>query len=158
MIELRRRLPDVAAALSLGRLLGERCRGGETLLLSGPLGAGKTTLVRGLGAGLEIERGVRSPTFQLIRRLRGRLTLHHADLYRLGGEEEEAAQLGLEELPGPEGVLAVEWPERAVFSVVSLLIELDFAIPPATGREISLRCSPDGPSHLLAAPFPEDFR
>jgi len=54
---------------------------------------------------------VASPTFVLLTAYPGRLTLHHADLYRLRGDGDER-ELGLEELPGPRGVLAVEWAER----------------------------------------------
>ena len=54
---------------------------------------------------------VASPTFVLLTSYPGRLTLHHADLYRLRGDGDER-ELGLEELPGPGGVLAVEWAER----------------------------------------------
>jgi len=82
------------------------------VLLFGELGAGKTAFVRGLARGLGADPGeVASPTFVLLTSHPGRLTLHHADLYRLrgGGDERE---LGLEELPGPQGVLAVEWAER----------------------------------------------
>ena len=100
---------EVAAALA------ERFRGGEVVLLTGELGAGKTSFVRGLARGLDIDpREVASPTFVLLTSYPGRLTLHHADLYRLaeGGDDGE---LGLEELPGPRGVLAIEWAERLSF-------------------------------------------
>ena len=72
----------------------------------------KTTFVRGLarGVGADPEQ-VASPTFVLLTSYPGRLTLHHADLYRLTGNGDEQ-ELGLEELPGPGGVLAVEWAER----------------------------------------------
>jgi tRNA threonylcarbamoyladenosine biosynthesis protein TsaE len=82
------------------------------VLLSGELGAGKTAFVRGLARGLGVDpEEVASPTFVLLTAYPGPLTLHHADLYRLegGGDDRE---LGLEELPGPRGVLAVEWAER----------------------------------------------
>jgi tRNA threonylcarbamoyladenosine biosynthesis protein TsaE len=82
------------------------------VLLSGELGAGKTAFVKGLARGLGIDPGeVASPTFVLLTRYQGRLTLHHADLYRLSGQGDEQ-ELGLEELPGLQGVLAVEWAER----------------------------------------------
>jgi tRNA threonylcarbamoyladenosine biosynthesis protein TsaE len=85
--------------------------GGEVVLLQGELGAGKTAFVRGLARGLggDAEQ-VASPTFVLLTRYPGRLTLHHADLYRLAPGEE--LELGLEELPGSAGVLAIEWAER----------------------------------------------
>ncbi len=86
--------------------------GGEVVLLSGELGAGKTAFVRGLARGLGADpEQVASPTFVLLTSYAGRLTLHHADLYRLRGAGDEA-ELGLDELPGPRGVLAVEWAER----------------------------------------------
>jgi tRNA threonylcarbamoyladenosine biosynthesis protein TsaE len=87
-------------------------RGGEVVLLSGELGAGKTAFVRGLARGLGADPDeVASPTFVLLTSYRGRLTLHHADLYRLRGDGDER-ELGLEELPGAGGVLAVEWADR----------------------------------------------
>jgi tRNA threonylcarbamoyladenosine biosynthesis protein TsaE len=82
------------------------------VLLSGELGTGKTAFVRGLARGLGVAADeVASPTFVLLTRYDGRLRLHHADLYRLRGDGDER-ELGLEELPGPRGVLAVEWAER----------------------------------------------
>lgn len=92
--------------------LGRTLTGGEVVLLSGELGAGKTAFVRGLARGLDAEADeVASPTFVLLTSYPGRLTLHHADLYRLTGRGDEA-ELGLEELPGARGVLAIEWAER----------------------------------------------
>jgi tRNA threonylcarbamoyladenosine biosynthesis protein TsaE len=85
---------------------------GDVLLLSGDLGAGKTTFVRGLAEGLGIDPGeVSSPTFTLVHEYRGgRLTLYHADLYRL--ENTATNDLGLEEIGVQDGVLAIEWPDR----------------------------------------------
>ncbi len=95
----------IAAALSAG------FRGGEVVLLTGELGAGKTAFVRGLARGIGADPDeVASPTFVIMTSHPGRLTLHHVDLYRLApGDERE---LGLEELPGSRGVLAIEWSER----------------------------------------------
>jgi len=92
--------------------LATRLHAGDVLLLSGTLGAGKTAFVRGLAAGLRIDPDeVSSPTFTLIHEYRGgRLTLYHADLYRL--ERAATADLGLEELGVRDGVLAIEWPDR----------------------------------------------
>jgi tRNA threonylcarbamoyladenosine biosynthesis protein TsaE len=92
--------------------LARSFRGGEVVLLTGELGAGKTAFVRGLARGLGAEAGeVASPTFVYLTSYSGRLELHHADLYRLSGRRGEE-ELGLEELPGTKGVLAVEWAER----------------------------------------------
>ena len=87
-------------------------RAGDVILLSGNLGAGKTAFVRGLAAGLGIDPdAVSSPTFTLVHEYRGgRLTLYHADLYRL--ERAAAEDIGLEEMGVADGVLAIEWPDR----------------------------------------------
>jgi tRNA threonylcarbamoyladenosine biosynthesis protein TsaE len=90
--------------------LAASMRGGEVVLLLGELGAGKTAFVRGLARGLGGDpEQVASPTFVMLTRYPGRLTLHHADLYRIAPGDE--LELGLEELPG-DGVLAIEWAER----------------------------------------------
>jgi len=98
--------------LLLAEELAAGFRGGEVVLLTGELGAGKTAFVRGLARGVGADpTEVSSPTFVLLTSYPGRLELHHADLYRLAGDGDEV-ELGLEELPGPRGVLAVEWAER----------------------------------------------
>jgi len=96
---------------SFGRLLGENLCGGEVILLSGPLGAGKTTLVQGIALGLGITGGVKSPSFVLERDYRGRLNLRHFDFYRLSREETEEAGF-LSEMDEC-CVTVVEWAERA---------------------------------------------
>jgi tRNA threonylcarbamoyladenosine biosynthesis protein TsaE len=97
---------------ALGERMGAGFRGGEVVLLSGELGAGKTAFVRGLARGVGADpEDVASPTFVLLTSYPGRITLHHADLYRLAGQGDDL-ELGLEELPGPRGVLAIEWAER----------------------------------------------
>lgn len=105
--------------LAIGRRLGEALRAGDVVCLSGELGAGKTAFVRGLAEGLGAPGdSVSSPTFALIQEYRGgRLTLYHADLYRL--DVSAAEDLGLEELAvaggtgrSPGSVLAIEWADR----------------------------------------------
>ncbi len=103
------------------RDLGSQLRGGELLLLNGPMGAGKTTFTRALGYGMGIRRPERvcSPTYTICMEHEGPLPLVHIDLFRLGeqgsGSVGEAAfeSLGLEhdELPGPTRVMVVEWAE-----------------------------------------------
>ena len=96
----------------LGYAVGVRARPGDVFLLSGPLGAGKTCFTQGLARGLGVEGYVRSPTFVLMTRHHGRLTLHHIDLYRIGSPE-EAWDLGLDEQLFDAGVCVIEWAERA---------------------------------------------
>lgn len=96
----------------VARALAADLKAGDVLLLSGDLGAGKTAFVRGLAAGLGVDpEDVSSPTFTLVHEYRGgRLTLYHADLYRL--EKIATEDLGLEEMGASGGVLAIEWPDR----------------------------------------------
>ena len=94
----------------LGRQLGERLRAGDVVLLTGELGAGKTTFVRGVAAGTGATLPVASPTFQLVRIYPGRLQLAHVDLYRVENSA-ELRDLGLEEL-AEQGAVVVEWGDR----------------------------------------------
>jgi tRNA threonylcarbamoyladenosine biosynthesis protein TsaE len=97
---------------TVARELAARVNAGDVILLSGNLGAGKTAFVRGLAAGLGIDpEDVSSPTFTLVHEYRGgRLTLYHADLYRL--DKVATEDIGLEEMGVSDGVLAIEWPDR----------------------------------------------
>jgi tRNA threonylcarbamoyladenosine biosynthesis protein TsaE len=97
---------------AVARELASDLKASDVILLSGNLGAGKTAFVRGLAAGLGIDpEEVSSPTFTLVHEYRGgRLTLYHADLYRL--EKVATEDLGLEEMGLSDGVLAIEWPDR----------------------------------------------
>ena len=98
-----------------GRRVGERLRGGEILLLSGTLGAGKTVFTKGLAAGLGLDPAeVSSPSFTLVNRhSEGRLVLYHLDLYRLAEGPGAAHAVELEELLADESaVIVIEWAER----------------------------------------------
>ncbi len=110
-------LLDSASTHQAGRQLGVQLAAGDVVLLQGDLGAGKTTLVQGVGVGLGIAEGVDSPTFTLVNEyLDGRVPLYHLDLYRLSGAE--VADLYLETYwAGDEvesGIVAIEWAERLV--------------------------------------------
>jgi len=97
--------------VELGKQLGTSLKPGSVVLLFGDLGAGKTTFVRGLATGLGIEPSeVSSPTFVLIQEYRGRVTLHHVDLYRIEGAAVD--DLGVEELANERAVVVIEWAER----------------------------------------------
>lgn len=122
--------PDASALLcrsaapleteKLAETLARHLRGGETIALSGNLGAGKTCFARGLARGLDIPGPVTSPSYVLVKSYEGRLTLHHADFYRLAGDDPavapeppDLASLGLEDyMEDPGAVLLIEWAER----------------------------------------------
>ncbi len=89
----------------------------------GGLAAGKTTMVKGIAAGLGIEDTVTSPTFPIVTEYRGRLPLYHIDLYRIVGEE-EIHDLGLYEILNGEGVSVVEWSEKMKIPENAIVIDI----------------------------------
>ena len=118
---------SVRATETLGRQFAARLRAGDCVALIGPLGAGKTALVRGIAAGLGVadRRAVSSPTFVLVQEYAGRVPVYHVDLYRLGnpaaihadgapleGAAAELTALGLDEMLA-SGVVLIEWADRA---------------------------------------------
>lgn len=105
-------LPSRTATEAFGRIIGRSLAGGETLALSGELGAGKTALVRGIATGLGTPSNqVTSPTFVLIHEYEGRLPLIHVDLYRLRSGA-EAEGIGLQEYFHGNIVTAIEWADK----------------------------------------------
>jgi tRNA threonylcarbamoyladenosine biosynthesis protein TsaE len=111
---VRRRLAlrEIHATMTLGRCLARIVEAGDILLLSGDLGAGKTTLAKALASGLGIdEREVTSPSFSLIHEhQQGRLPLVHVDLYRLGPDA-GASETGIEDYLDGTNLLIIEWAE-----------------------------------------------
>jgi tRNA threonylcarbamoyladenosine biosynthesis protein TsaE len=99
---------------NFGEQLGARLAGGEILLLSGPLGAGKTLFVKGICSSLGIEDDdVTSPSFTLVNPYSGRLQLYHLDLYRLDEGASAAHAVDLDDLLSDEkSVIVIEWAER----------------------------------------------
>lgn len=112
---LPRRLAGPEHTHDLGRTLAAELRPGDLVVLSGPLGAGKTTLAQGIGAGLDVRGLVTSPTFVLARVHPGRLPLVHVDAYRL---RDAGGRLELDDLDLdaslPDSVTVVEWGEGLV--------------------------------------------
>jgi len=108
-------LPDLvtnspAETEAAGERIGKRLGAGDMVLLTGELGAGKTTFVRGVARGVGSTAPVASPTFQLVRVYPGRVQLAHVDLYRIENST-ELGDLGLEELLD-QGAVVVEWGDR----------------------------------------------
>lgn len=98
---------------ALGLILGRCAQAGDVILLSGTLGAGKTTLTQFIAAGLDVppEQYVISPSFSLMLDYPGRIRLYHIDCYRLTGED-DVEDSGLMDYIVADGVAVVEWPDR----------------------------------------------
>jgi len=117
--------------LALGAELAREFEGGQVITLSGDLGAGKTTLVRGMLRGLGFKGRVKSPSYGLVESYSvAGLEIHHLDLYRLA-DPDELDFLGFEDLINSDSVLLVEWSERAAARLPAptrrIAIELDGA-------------------------------
>jgi len=124
MAESNVHLPDEAATLRLGAALAEGIGPGRVLHLSGELGAGKTTVVRGLLRELGHTGRVKSPTYTLVEvYVVSRLNLYHFDFYRFK-DPGEWRDSGFREYFNPNSVCVVEWPERAELSPPDLAVRL----------------------------------
>jgi tRNA threonylcarbamoyladenosine biosynthesis protein TsaE len=121
-----------------GARLGELSRPGDSYLLVGKLGAGKTCLVQGIARGLGIKEYAASPSFVVVRELYGRLPLYHMDFYRLDNLE-EIADLGLDDYFYGKGVSVVEWAEKglSLLPPEHLLIEMSYLS--YTSRRLKLK-------------------
>jgi tRNA threonylcarbamoyladenosine biosynthesis protein TsaE len=125
-VRRERELPTVADTQAFGRQLADLLRAGDLVVLAGPLGAGKTALTQGIGAGLGVRGPVTSPTFVLARVHRGgRVPLVHVDAYRLAGMA-DVDDLDLDATTG-EAVTVVEWGHGLVEQLADehLVVELD---------------------------------
>lgn len=119
------------ATRELGAEIANWLRDGDVILLHGDLGAGKTTLAKGIAAALRVDAVVASPSFALVNEYETGLAapvshLYHLDLFRLG-DRDELASIGFAELTAPsDGVTIVEWPDRAVEELPEryLLVEI----------------------------------
>ncbi len=127
----------------IGARLGSLLRAGDVVLLSGPLGAGKTHLIKGIARGLGYDGLVTSPTFVLINeyqadRARGLLTIYHVDLYRVTAID-ELATIGLDELWFSDGICLIEWPERAGQAIPDEHLQITISYVSETKRQLRLR-------------------
>lgn len=133
-------LPNPEATQKLGKKLGELLPAGSVILLEGELGAGKTTLVQGIGEGLGITEPIVSPTFTLINEYNeGRLPLYHLDLYRLESEEIDSLYLDLywEGIEVTPGITAIEWSQRLPHKPPNYL-DIKLIHLPETGRQAKI--------------------
>jgi tRNA threonylcarbamoyladenosine biosynthesis protein TsaE len=110
----------------VGATLGKLLKASDIILLSGELGAGKTTFTKGLAEGLGVSGYVNSPTFTLVNEYHGRVPVYHLDCYRLESGR-EALDFGIEEYLYGDGVTIIEWFERidAILPAEHLIIRLN---------------------------------
>jgi tRNA threonylcarbamoyladenosine biosynthesis protein TsaE len=151
MLELK--LTDATSTLRLGEALAAGAAPGRVVFISGDLGAGKTTLVRGLLRGLGYAGRAKSPTYALVEPYSfSSLDLYHFDFYRFK-ERSEWLNSGFREHFNPQSLCVVEWPEKAgdLLSPPDLQIKLDFD---GEARKATLAaCSPAGESWLSSLRF-----
>jgi tRNA threonylcarbamoyladenosine biosynthesis protein TsaE len=126
-----------SATKRLGQRIGRLLRPGDVVLLSGELGAGKTVLAQGIGAGLGVADPIKSSSFVIMNEYDGaELRMFHADLYRLE-DPQQVAELALDEL-AQRGVLVVEWPERAPNELPLDHLEVRLSYEGAKSRRIEI--------------------
>jgi tRNA threonylcarbamoyladenosine biosynthesis protein TsaE len=148
-------LPDEGATLALGRALAPGALAGRTLYLRGDLGAGKTTLVRGLLRAVGIAERIKSPTYSLVEPyMLSRLHLYHFDFYRLKDDAEWLSS-GFREYFNAQSVCIAEWPERAGSGLPPPDVEVSLIFC-GDGRRARLKAQSDAGldwlSHLPASP------
>ena len=133
------RTTSAASTQAFAAALAGVVRGGDLLVLGGDLGAGKTTFTQGFARALGVDTPVTSPTFTLHNLYRGRLDVHHLDVYRIG-DLTEAVDLALEELLDSDAVTVVEWGAtiREAFGVDELEVTLELG-PGDDDRVIGVR-------------------
>jgi tRNA threonylcarbamoyladenosine biosynthesis protein TsaE len=137
-------LPDEAAMLALGERIAGQVHMGDVIALEGGLGAGKTTLARGILSGLGLVGEAPSPSFAIVQPYdvpEVRLPVAHVDLYRLDAPE-EARELGLEEYL-LDSLLIIEWPDRLGAGLWDHALHLIIADNESGGRRLTARV-PDG--------------
>ena len=94
--------------IALGKQLGKLLEKQDVIILSGDLGAGKTTFTKGIAKGLGIDQMIKSPTYTIVREYEGRLPLYHLDVYRIGNDPDS---IDLDDFLYGEGVTIIEWGE-----------------------------------------------
>ena len=127
---------SVEETYDLAKMVADKCVGGEVIVLNGDLGAGKTTFTKGFAAALGISNDVTSPTFTLMKKYVGRLTLYHFDLYRIENAD-ELEELGFDDYLGEKNaVCIVEWNK---FSDLVDPIVIDISYVSETERKMIVR-------------------
>jgi tRNA threonylcarbamoyladenosine biosynthesis protein TsaE len=134
MIHMRVRTGSAEETREVGEAIASLLRARDAVVLTGELGAGKTTFVQGVARGLGIETQVSSPTFTLVKEYSGILELAHVDVYRLD-RIQDVVDLGLDELGGGDDVLMVEWGDTIEELLPDERLRVEFTTEEAIGEE-----------------------
>ncbi|HEL2057977.1 TPA: tRNA (adenosine(37)-N6)-threonylcarbamoyltransferase complex ATPase subunit type 1 TsaE [Streptococcus suis] len=128
-----------ATLVAIGEKLGRALQPNQVLVLSGELGAGKTTFTKGLALGLDIKQMIKSPTYTIVREYEGRLPLYHLDVYRIGDDPDS---IDLDDFLYGNGVTVIEWGDLLDSSLLDdyLLIRIE---KEGNGRRLTFQ--PHGP-------------
>jgi tRNA threonylcarbamoyladenosine biosynthesis protein TsaE len=131
--------------IKFGQRIGSQLKGGEVIAVCGPLGSGKTHLIKGIasGAGAKDSREVNSPTFVIVNEYSGRLDIYHIDAYRLNSVS-EFEMLGFDDYCYPQSVVLIEWADKvetAIQNIGCIHVELKHA--GRTKREIHVKNTPE---------------
>jgi tRNA threonylcarbamoyladenosine biosynthesis protein TsaE len=136
---LQLRSSSLATTHAVAEAMARLVRSGDVVVLAGEMGSGKTAFAQGFGRGMGVTDDITSPTFNLVHsHPAGKLTLHHADLYRLSTQH-EVADLGFAELAEADGVLLVEWGDVVAASLGDhLLVQLAVDPDDESARHLSI--------------------
>ena len=124
---------------ALAKKLAPSFRPGDVIVLTGPLGTGKTVFVKGLAAALgHDEDNVNSPSYTLVNEYPGKVPIFHFDLYRMG-DESELIEIGWDDYLTRDGIIIVEWGEKAGTALPRRYYELIFKAVNSEDREINIK-------------------
>jgi tRNA threonylcarbamoyladenosine biosynthesis protein TsaE len=122
--------------VALGRTLALQLKAGDVVAFYGDLGAGKTTMIKGVAAGLGVADVVKSPSFVIVTEYAGVLPVYHVDLYRLN-ENTDFESIGLDSYLDGDGVCLIEWAERAEKVLPDRAIRVRMSVD-GSGRRIEI--------------------
>ena len=119
--------------IEFGYKLGSLLKKGSVVLLEGDLGAGKTTMTKGIGKALDVKKIINSPTFTILKIYQGKMPLHHMDLYRLTTPDYE-----LEEFIEADGITVIEWPTMCLDLIPNEYIKITITINDDSSRCLNI--------------------
>ena len=133
--------------IALGKQLGKLLEKQDVIILSGDLGAGKTTFTKGIAKGLGIDQMIKSPTYTIVREYEGRLPLYHLDVYRIGNDPDS---IDLDDFLFGDGATIIEWGELIEPSLSDAYLKI-FIRKLEDGRELAFEAHGARAEALLAS-------